>query len=240
MRDMAESSHDFQKFGLGATSKRGCLATHLVVAGICGLLGAAVNEASRQERLLAGVGSLQNSSARDTFVPSCGGPGGVELISSAGRRPETNVLLTTIQTAETFELSLDITPHDSAPPDAWRSIVHIGNPHEKNVPVLWLQPKSTQFAACMSRQHGSVCCSPPEALPTGEVTHVVARLVGDTFTVSLNGHEKCSTDGFSQNRVPAQSNVDVWFSDPWDPAADVTVANLMYTPLYACACVPVE
>merc|ERR1712136_542257 len=32
----------------------------------------------------------------------------------------------TIQTAETFELSFDITPHDRSPANTWRSIVHFG------------------------------------------------------------------------------------------------------------------
>ena len=148
-----------------------------------------------------------------------------------GRRPESNALLTTVQTAETFELSFDLTPHDSAPADAWRSIVHFGQSNGQRLPAFWLFPGSTRLCVYMGRQDRLISCEPEETLPVGEVTHVGVRLVGDTFTVSLNGQQKCITGGFYQNRIPAQPSVDVWFSDPWYPAADVTVANLVYTSL---------
>ena len=158
------------------------------------------------------------------------GPGDNILISYVGRRPERNALLTTVQT---FELSFDLTPHDSAPADAWRSIVHFGQSHTY-LPAFYLYPGSTRLEVCMERQGGHICCNPEETLPVGEVTHVGVRLVGETFTVSFNGQQKCITGGFYQNRIPAQPSVDVWFSDPWYPAADVTVANLVYTSLYSC------
>ena len=67
----------------------------------------------------------------------------------------------------------------------------------------------------MSRQDTLVACDPQDALPVGQATRVGVLLVGDTFTVSFNGQES---------------------GDPWYPAADVTVANLVYTPLYTYPC----
>ena len=69
----------------------------------------------------------------------------------------------------------------------------------------------------MSRQDSLAVCDPEGELPVGQVTRVGVRLVGDTFTVSINGQQQCSTGGFFDNRVPPQSNVDVWLGDPWYP-----------------------
>jgi len=250
MQDAAEIPFEFRTLAPAPAAKRGCLATHMVVAGIGVLLGVAVNEAVRQQRVgPVSVTSLQNASWVDTAVPLCGGrlsadvPGANVLISSVGRRPQPSVKLTTIQTAETFELSFDITPHDRSPANSWRSIVHFGNSDHQIIPAFWLYPSSTRLTAQMSRQDiyvSPLTCDPQNALPVGQVTRVAVLLVGDTFTVSFNGQEQCSTGGFYKNRVPAQPSVDVWLGDPWFPAADVTVANLVYTPLYTCGtCGPV-
>jgi len=253
MQDVTEISHEFETLGLDPTAKRRCLATHLSVAGICALLGAAVGaavsaavkEAVRQE-CPGLVNSLQNASLNDTVVPPSGGwrfadgPGENVLIPSLGRQPQRNVLLTTMQTAETFELSFDITPHDSAPADEWRNIVHFGNYGIQRLPGFWLYPGSTRLRADMNRKDMEiVSCNPDKALPVGQVTRVGVRLVGDTFTVPFNGQQVCSTGGFFENRVPAQPSVPVWFSDPWYASTDVTVANLVYKPLYECECGPV-
>ena len=201
MQDVTEISHEFQTFGPAPTTKRRCLAPHLAVAGICALLGAAVgaavavavNGAFRQERSGL-VDSLQNESVVDPVVPLSGGrlfadgPGESVLISSMGRQPQRNVLLTTMQTAETFELSFDIAPYDSARADEWRNILHFGDSGHR-FPAFWLYPGSTRLNACMSRQDKFVCCDPEGALPVGQVTHVGVQLVGDTFTVSFNGQQ---------------------------------------------------
>jgi len=251
MQQVTEVPCEFQTLGPAPTAKRSCLVTHLVVAGICTVLGAAVSEAVRQERSgSVPVNSLQNVSGRGTPVRAEGGrlfvnaPGEQVLISSLARQPQENHLLTTMQTAETFELSLDITPHDGAPPNWFRNIVHFGNSNEQRLPGFFLYPGSNRLNACVSREAGNscghqVCCDPEEVLPVGQATHVSLRLVGDSLAVSFNGKQMCSTGGFFENRVPGQSGVDVWFSDPWNPAAEVTVANLVYTPLYACECGPV-
>ena len=247
MQQVTEVSCEFQTLGPAATAKRSCPLTHLVVAGICTFLGAAVNEAVRQERSSSvPVNSLQNASGGDTPLRAEGGrlfvvaPGEQVLISSLGQQPKKNQLLTTMQTAETFELSFDITPHDGARPNLWRSIVHFGNSNDQRLGGIFLYPGSTRLQPCVSREsEGDICCGPEEVLPVGQSTHVGVRLVGDSLAVSLNGKQMCSTGGFFENRVPGQSGVDVWFSDPWYPAAEVTVANLVYTPLYACECGPV-
>jgi len=243
MQDAVEIPCEFRTLAPAPTAKRGCLVTHIVVAGICALLGAAVNEAVRQQRPCpVSVTALQNASWVDTTVPLCGerlsadGSGENVLVSYVGRQPQHNLLLTTIQTAETFELTFDITPHASATVNNWRSIVHFGNfhSHSQRLPAFWLYPGSTRLTAQMSRQDSLAVCDPEGELPVGQVTRVGVRLVGDTFTVSINGQQQCSTGGFFDNRVPPQSNVDVWLGDPWYPAADVTVANLVYTALYTC------
>ena len=77
-------------------------------------------------------------------------------------------------------------------------------------------------------------CTTEQASPVGQVTRVIFRLEGGFFTVSVNGQQSCNVGGLLQNRVPPQPSVDVWFGDPWYPPADVTVANLVYTSLYAC------
>jgi len=251
MQDVTEISHEFQTLGPAPTTKRRCLAPHLAVAGICALLGAAVgaavgvavgvamNEAFRQERPSL-VDSLQNASVADTVVPLSGGrlfaygPGENVLISDLERQPQRNVLLTTMQTAETFELSFDITPRDSAPANEWRNILNFGNSNSQKLPAFFLYPGSTRLRIDMNRQDmEDVSCAPEGALPVGQVTHVRVQLVGDTFTVFFNGQQVCSNQDF-WNRVPGQPYVSVWFSDPWWPAADVTVANLVYTPLFVC------
>ena len=234
-------SHEFQTLEAPPFFTRGCLTMQLVVAGICVLVGAGLNEVVHQTRQsLVRANLVQNASETGSSMPPysasffADGPGDNILISYVGRRPESNALLTTVQTAETFELSFDLTPQDIAPADAWRSIVHFGQSDGQCLPAFWLYPGSTRLHVCMGRQDRNICCDPEETLPVGEVTHVGVRLVGDTFTVSLNGQQKCITGGFYQNRIPAQPGVDVWFSDPWYPAADVTVANLVYTSLYSC------
>jgi len=234
-------SHEFQTLEAPPVFTRGCLTMQLVVAGICVLVGAGLNEVVHQTRPgLVRANLVQNASETGSSMPPysasffADGPGDNILISYVGRRPESNALLTTVQTAETFELSFDLTPHDSAPADTWRSIVHFGQSDDQRLPAIFLYPGSTRLNVCMGRQDGLVSCNPEETLPVGEVTHVVVRLVGDAFTVSLNGKLKCIIGGFYQNRIPAQPRVDVWFSDPWHPAADVTVANLVYTSLYSC------
>jgi len=242
MQDVTESSHEFQTLGPDPSTKHQCLATLLCVAGFYvfyAFLGAAVKEALRWECPFL-VESLPKAWVAATVMPLsggrlfAGGHGENVLISSLGRRPQKNALLTTVQTAEAFELSFDITPHDGAPADEWRNILHFGNSNGQRLPGFWLFPGSTKLDAQMSRQDETVSCDPEDALPVGQVTRVGVRLVGNTFTVSFNGHQVCSTDGFFENRVPAQRSVDVWFSSPWDPAADVTVANLVYTPIWAC------
>ena len=247
MQQVTEVPCEFQTLGPAPTAKRSCLVTHLVVAGICTFLGAAVGEAVRQESSgSVPVNSFQNVSGRRTPVRAEGGrlfvnaPGEQVLISSLARQPQENHLLTTMQTAETFALSVDITPHDGAPPNWWRNIVHFGTSDDQRLPTFWLYPGSTRLRACVSREAGGeICCDPEEVLPVGQATHVGLRLVGDSLAVSLNGKQMCSTGGFFENRVPGQSGVDVWFSSPWVPPAEVTVANLVYTPLYACECGPV-
>ena len=87
----------------------------------------------------------------------------------------------------------------------------------------------------MEAQDGSSgTCGPTPPLWVGKITHVGIRFVGDTFFMSLNGQEACSTVIFHENRLPAQPYVHAWFSNPWGAAANVTVANLVYTSLYAC------
>jgi len=249
MEDVTEISHEFQTLGPAPTTKRRCLAVHLAVPVICALLGAAVgaavNEAVRQERPSL-VDSLQNASVADTVVPLSSGKlfadGPVEnvLISGAGRRPEISAILTIIQTAETFELSFDITPYSYAPPYSLRNILHFGSYDSQRLPAFWLYPGSNRLQVDMNRQDMEILsCVTEDALPVGRVTHVVVRLVGDILTVSFNGQQVCSKGGFSENREPAQQGVPVWFSDPWHPAADVLVADLVYTPLYECECGPV-
>ena len=71
----------------------------------------------------------------------------------------------------------------------------------------------------MNAQDGSsVTCGPTPPLPVGQITHVVGRLIGDTFSMSLNGLEAGSTVGFHENRLPTQPYVDAWFSKPRIPA----------------------
>ena len=200
-------SHEFQTLEARPVFTRGCLTMQLVVVGICVLVGAGLNEVVHQTRPgLVRANLVHNASETGPSMPSYGasffadGPGDNILISYVGRRPERNALLTTVQTAETFELSFDLTPHDSAPADAWRSIVHVGQSNGQVLPAFYLYPRSTRLEVCMGRQDGNICSSPEETLPVGEVTHVGVRLVGDTFTVSLNGQQKCITGGFYQKQ----------------------------------------
>ena len=238
MDDMLVMTHEFQTLGTAPRSKRGCIATHMIVAGICTLLGAALNEAVRPGgRATAPSTSLQNHS----LMPPCGGrlfgdaPGELVLISYQGRKPIENTKLASVQTAETFEVSFDVTPLNPAPSNRWASVVDFRDSDTRAIPGVYFDTGSTRLVVLMHPQDGSyVTCGPTPPLPVGQVTHVGVRLVGDTFSISLNGQEACSTGGFYGNRLPAQPYVNAWFSNPWNPAADVTVANLVYTSLYAC------
>ena len=239
-------SHDFQPLGQAATSKRGCLGTHLVVFGIGAVMGAVLNELMRQECLgIVPSNLLHNTPVVDTTQSYsadgffAGGPGENVLIPYVGRQPLQGQLLATMQTAETFEISFDITPHAAAPSDEYPTIVYFGNQYPQRLPGFWLYPGSTRLAVRMSGREGGgfghqFGCDAEEALPVGQVTHVIFGLEGGFYTVSLDGQQACNVGGFLQNRVPPQPSVDVWFSDPWDPPADVTVVNLVYTSLYAC------
>ena len=86
---------------------------------------------------------------------------------------------------------------------------------------------------CSGRKFCYLCSDPAHASGADHPCRWPTRwrLVGDTNSMSLNGQEVCSTVGFHENRFPAQPYVDAWFSNPWGPAADVTVANLVYTSL---------
>ena len=231
-------AHEFQALGTAPASKLACLAAHLVVAVLCALLGAALNEALRPSgRSALPSTSLQNYS----LVPPCAGrflgdaPGELVLISFQGRKPIENTNLASIQTAETFEVSFDITPHNPAPSNTWASVVDFRDSNTRPIPGVYFYTGSTRLVAYMNPQDGTwVPCGPTPSLPMGQVTRVGVRLVGDTFSISLDGQEACSTGGFYENRLPAQPYVDAWFSNPRNPAADVTVANLVYTSLYAC------
>ena len=252
MQDATDVPHDFQTLESAAASKRGCLATHLVVFGIGAVMGAVVNELMRQEcqgpvpaNLLHHtlvVDTAQSYRGERFFA---GGPGENVLIPYVGRQPLQGQLLTTMQTAETFEISFDITPHAEAPSNMDASIVHFGHQNVQRLPAFWLYPGSTRLEVRMDGREGGdndfghqFACNTREALPVGQVTHVIFRLEGGFYTVSFNGQQTCNIGGFLQNRVPPQPSVDVWFSDPWYPPADVTVANLVYTSLYACG--PIE
>ena len=245
MQDATDMPHEFQTLGPAGTSKRGCLATHLVVFGIGAVMGAVVNELMRQAtpgsvpanvlRNTLKVDSAQSYSGERFFA---GGPGQNVLVPYVGRQPLQGQLLATMQTAETFEISFDVTPHAAAPSNSFASIIHFGNQNPQRLPGFWLVPGSTGLAVRMSGREGGgfgheFSCN-TEALPVGQVTHVIFRLEGSFYTVSFNGKQTCNVGGFLQNRVPPQPSVDVWFSNPWDPPADVTVANLVYTSLYAC------
>jgi len=246
MQDATDMLHDFQTLEPAGTSKRGCLATHLVVFGIGAIMSAVVNELMRQATpgpVPANVlcNTLKVDSARSYNGQGffAGGPGENVLIPYVGRQPLQGQLLTTMQTAETFEISFDINPHAAAPSNSYASIIHIGNQNTQRLPAFWLYPGSTRLGVRMDGREGGgfghqFLCNTEEALPVGQVTHVSFRLEGGYYTVSFNGQQTCNVGGFLQNRVAPQSSVDVWFSNPWSSPADVTVANLVYTSLYEC------
>ena len=245
MQDATYMPHDFRTLAPAGTSTRGCRATHLVVFGIGAVMGAVVNELVRQAtpgtvpanvlRNTPKVDTAQSYSGQSFFA---GGPGENVLIPYVGRRPLQGQLLTTMQTAETFEISFDVTPHTAAP-SSDASIIHFGSQSNQRLPAFYLLHGSTKLYVSMNGWEGDgfghlFGCITEEALPVAQVTHVIFRLEGGFYTVSFNGQQICNVGGFLQNRVPPQPSVDVWFSNPWDPPADVTVANLVYTSLYAC------
>ena len=245
MQDVTEISHEFQTLGPPPKTKRRCLATHLTGAVICALLGAvvgaAVNEAVRQERP-GFVDSLQDASVADTVVPLsggrlfAGGPGESVLISSVGRQPQRNVLLTTMRTAETFELSFDFTPHESGSCNECRNILHVGHNDLLKLPALSLCPGNTRLMVELTDGDMYIFYS-------CDYYYATYLLIKSTISSSeswamylkvyINGRYVWGDGSFSSKAV-GQRYEPVWFSDPWHSAANVTVANLVYTPLYEC------
>ena len=152
-------THEFQALGTAQTSKRACLATHLFVAGLCTLLGVALNQAVRPSgRSTAPRTSLQNYS----LVPPCGGrllgdaPGELVLIAYQGRKPIQNTKLASIQTAETFEVNFDITPHNPAPSNTHHSnVVDFRDSNNRPIPAVYLYSGSTKLLSFMRAQDGS-------------------------------------------------------------------------------------
>ena len=136
-----------------------------------------------------------------------------------------------------FRAEFRLHAHESAPANECRNILHVGHNDLQKFLALSLCPgSSTGPNVDMTdgdMEIHSVDYYDDLLLRVGQVTHVVVRVVGNVLKVYINGRDVWVDGGFS-NKVVGQPCVLVWFSDPWHSAANVTVANLVYTPLYEC------
>ena len=76
-------------------------------------------------------------------------------------------------------------------------------------------------------------CDPPSQVPLGKSTHIEIRDVGGTFFVSFNGVVQCTID-YIGRVLHARTDRDVYVSDPWHTASDVTFVFSKSSYVFSC------
>lgn len=132
-------------------------------------------------------------------------------------------------------LSFDIKPKGTV--SEWGNIVHAttdgkGGQYGFRIPAIWFRPDNLKMLFCYSingdgKAHR--CFEAPDALSTTDFTNVrVSQTWNSThyvFQISVNGDVKFSKVNFSPDVF---ENVKVYASNPWDPAANADVKNLVF------------
>jgi len=138
-----------------------------------------------------------------------------------------------LATSEDFEITFGIKPH--AIVDVWTNILRIttsdtdhGN-YGDMMPAFFFHPGSTRLRAAMGRQDqfDAGCDVSGNDMPLGEVSTVVARLVGNTFAVYVNGVQGCVVPGYVW-KYPPESKARVWLGDAFNTAAHCELSSFVY------------
>ena len=89
---------------------------------------------------------------------------------------------------------------------------------------MWTHSRSSRLHVRMSKKsswnHG---CDSPSQVPLGKNTHIEIRDVVGTFFASFNGVVQCTID-CTGHVLHARIDRDVYVSDPWHTASDVTLS----------------
>ena len=147
-----------------------------------------------------------------------------------------NTVISTLATAEQFELNFDIMPTGRR--DDWSNILHFtahgnwGGEFDR-IPAIFVHGKSTRLHVGMGRRGSpNDGVDPSKELPTGKTTRVTVRLQGDELKVFFDGQQVASNSNY-HGKVPALPSVQVFASDPWFEASAARVANVWYLPLHS-------
>ena len=89
---------------------------------------------------------------------------------------------------------------------------------------IWTFSRSSRLHVRMSKKSGwNHGCDPPSRVPLGKSTHIEIRDVGGTFSFSFNGVLQCTID-YTGHVLHARTDRDVYVSDPWHTASDLTLS----------------
>jgi hypothetical protein len=155
-------------------------------------------------------------------------PASVIVIETANGTPvaSTNVGQATIPT--NFELSLDITPLGKV--SDWSNFVHFTGTGENNagggsrMPAIWFRPNAYELHICVDTETTTNTCYNSRALTQDVSTNLKVRFYEYSFEIYLDGVLE-GTIGLSSSRITG--DCDVYISDPWYPAANAEVTNLV-------------
>jgi len=159
-----------------------------------------------------------------------------ELIGEAVEAFPSMLLREGLTTNPDFELSFDITPLSAGEVNVHSSIFRLTNSTNSwgkigdRMPACLFIGGGTRLQCFMGRpdSHNANCVMPLPGLPLGQVSFVSMKLTGTDFVVSVNGTQACVVPGYT-SKYSAMTDVQLWVGDRFHIAADVLLANMVYT-----------
>jgi len=159
----------------------------------------------------------------------------VVLLPGESVWPRQNTIVASdLFTSEEFEVSFSLLPFLTVA--TWGSILRVSSQDRDNhqfgdmMPAFFFHPGSTRLRAVMGRpdQHDVRCDGPVEGMPLGRPSQVMARLLGTTFAVYVDGFPICVASGYAR-KYSSQLKAFVFVGDDSTAPAAVTITNLLYT-----------
>lgn len=150
-----------------------------------------------------------------------------------GRKLQRNTLLATMTTDTDFELRFDVTPCTTLKERS--SILSFESPGSTRIsrPTTLLEfaflPHSTTLQCVVGRPQDANVEFNTTTLPLGQTSRVEAWLKGNTFTLSVDGIQVCSSTRLT-SKFPGMAGVRVWASSKQLAAAAASISNVVYTP----------
>merc|ERR1719348_1518648 len=119
---------------------------------------------------------------------------------------------------------MDVVVHSF--PGGWASIFHCGSSNNIRSPGIWLNKESTGFGFRWDTiSQTNVAVNSGSGLVIGETNHLQYDVTQGTLKITLNGEVLLERTDLSQHKT--YDNMVCYASDPWYPAADVTISNLI-------------